>query len=161
MRGKVKKELSQDDFDVILVRDLGVVWGSHKAVFLCPICNEEKVCRPPEARKNIGVMHRACAKLTHGETGTKLYNVWSAMKSRCYNSSNERYSSYGGRGIVVCDEWKDSYVTFRDWSTANGYALGLSIDRINNNGNYAIGNCRWATDSEQQLNKRPFTRSTK
>jgi hypothetical protein len=85
---------------------------------------------------------------------TKLHSVWTAMRQRCNNPKNAPYSNYGGRGILVCPEWKNDYRNFYDWAMANGYKEGLSIDRINNNGNYEPDNCRWATWSEQSINKR-------
>lgn len=87
----------------------------------------------------------------HGECKTKLNKVWRNIKDRCYNPNNKRYTHYGARGITICPQWKDDYCAFRDWANANGYKEGLSIDRINNDGNYEPGNCRWAT-SEQQNN---------
>lgn len=79
------------------------------------------------------------------------------MKERCFNHRSTNYKYYGGRGITVCDEWKDDYVAFRDWALSHGYAPDLSIDRINVDGIYKPSNCRWATNKEQQNNKRNNT----
>ena len=84
----------------------------------------------------------------------RLYTIWQSMKSRCYYPKNKCYNSYGGRGICVCDEWISSFNGFALWALANGYKDTLSIDRINVDGNYEPGNCRWATNEEQQKNKR-------
>lgn len=93
----------------------------------------------------------------HNETTHYLHRLWSGMKSRCYNPNTKRWSRYGGRGIVVCDEWKDDYITFRDYILEHlgERPEGHSLDRINNNGNYEPNNVRWAT-SEIQNNNRDF-----
>ena len=84
----------------------------------------------------------------------RLYRIWQSMKSRCYYAKNKCYQHYGGRGISICEEWKWSFNSFAQWALSNGYNDKLSIDRINVNGNYEPQNCRWATNQEQQNNKR-------
>ena len=132
------------------------------ATWLCKCdCGNEKVVCGNELRKgkanSCGCLRKELAYkmlIQHGKANTRLYKVWKAMKARCNNPNNKRYSSYGGRGIKVCDEWQNSFQAFYDWAIANGYREGLSIDRVNNDGNYEPTNCRWATASEQQKNKR-------
>lgn len=97
--------------------------------------------------------------MRHGEannkngTRTRLYVIWCHMTERCENKHSERYPYYGGRGIQVCEEWKD-FVVFRDWVLANGYSPSLTIDRINNDGDYEPNNCKWSTMKDQCNNRR-------
>jgi hypothetical protein len=85
----------------------------------------------------------------HGKCYTKEYESWHAMMQRCYNANTKYYDKYGGRGIKVCDEWHNPEVFLNDMGLANG----LSLDRIDNNGNYEPSNCRWATKQEQNINR--------
>ena len=91
---------------------------------------------------------------THGLSRTRLYNIWLGMRDRCSREKNQDYNLYGGRGIKVCEEWKNDFLTFREWALKNGYKSDLSIDRIDPNGNYEPANCRWITLTEQTYNKR-------
>lgn len=93
--------------------------------------------------------------ITHGMSKNREYSVWASMHQRCNNPKNIRYQRYGGRGISVCDRWGKFENFYADMgSIPSG---DLSIDRIDNNGNYEPSNCRWATRSQQQLNKEPHT----
>ena len=95
-------------------------------------------------------------KRIHGETHTRLYNIWRGMRSRCNNGKNAHYKDYGGRGISVCEEWENDYEAFRDWALENGYEEQLTIDRINNDMGYTPENCRWTTMSVQNTNRRRY-----
>jgi len=89
----------------------------------------------------------------HGGNCTKLYTVWKAMKQRILNPKNKDYKDYGGRGITLCPEWANDYITFRNWALNNGYAEGLQINRIWNDGNYEPSNCDFIPAKENMRNR--------
>jgi hypothetical protein len=96
---------------------------------------------------------------SHGESRTRLYGIWKAMRQRCRDPQFANYHNYGGRGITVCEAWDNAFEPFRDWALANGYEGHLSLDRRENEASYEPGNCRWVTWSEQMKNRRPFPRA--
>lgn len=104
-----------------------------------------------------GCLHKELAseaRTTHGKSKKRVYRIYHHMKERCYSPKDKRFSDYGGRGIAICREWKDSFESFYSWAMDNGYQDDLSIDRIDNDGNYEPSNCRWVTSIEQGRNKR-------
>lgn len=90
----------------------------------------------------------------HGLYKSRIYAIWASMKSRCYCKSQTDYPYYGARGIKVCDEWKNDFLSFYNWAMSNGYHDDLTLDRINNDGNYESSNCRWVTMKTQANNRR-------
>lgn len=132
---------------------------NHKAIFKCKCdCGNETIAQG--TLLSLGKT-RSCGCLAanninqtkHGKRRTKLYGVWCTMKSRCNNPNAVHYQNYGGRGIKVCDEWRLDFQSFYDWAYANGYREGLSIDRINVNGDYEPSNCRFVTMKVQNNNR--------
>lgn len=105
----------------------------------------------------LGYENRIKAHTKHGMTNTSLYNIWSKMKQRCNQKNNKRYKDYGGRGISYCREWEE-FKTFEEWAYRSGYKDGLSIERINVNGNYCPENCEWIPFVRQARNRRPSLR---
>lgn len=87
---------------------------------------------------------------THGMSNSHIYGLYHHIKDRCFNPNHHEFHNYGGRGIGMCDEWlgKDGFKNFYQWAINNGYEYGLTIDRINNDGDYSMDNCRWITRSE-------------
>ena len=124
-------------------------------------CGKEKIidsgCLKNGHTKSCGCYRKkfhADLQRKHGMTGTRLYNCWNGMILRTTYKNHKAYHNYGGRGIKVCKEWLDSS-TFFEWAKSHGYKDNLSLDRVNNDGNYEPSNCRWATSKEQANNKRP------
>lgn len=91
--------------------------------------------------------------IRHGLSKTRLHTIWHSMYCRCYYPQTNQYKHYGGKGIQVCEEWKNNFLNFYNWAMANGYRDDLTIDRIDNDKNYCPENCKWSTYKEQYSNK--------
>ena len=157
------------NYDGMRINKFIVVKRDHKDknghyVFLCKCdCGKDFFVSSGNIRRNLscGCESRRITserRFVHGESHSRLYRVWYAMKGRCYNPHDDAYKDYGGRGIKMCDEWM-TYTGFRKWALDNGYdekaeRRMCTLDRIDFNGNYEPSNCRWVDMRVQSNNKR-------
>jgi hypothetical protein len=125
--------------------------------FVALRAGEVKSCGCWKREKSASRMHEmATCRPNYSEHHSyykEMYSIWHGMKQRCENPNRPHYEDYGGRGIKVCKEWQ-KFAPFQKWAHKSGWAPGLSIDRINSDGNYEPSNCRWITMEQQQLNRR-------
>ena len=139
-------ELAGKRFGMLLVisRDGNI---GKKVAWLCS-CDCGQLTRSGTSNLRMGFSTSCgCVRTKHNGKGTRLYGIWNGMKDRCLNPLSQYWERYGGRGITVCEEWRD-FKNFKEWSIANGYADTLEIDRKKNDDEYRPGNCRWITKSE-------------
>lgn len=138
-----------------VIRQEGTDGHYHKTYLCRCVCGNERYLTKNKLIKgtpSCGCMRyttSASKRKTHGMSKTRIYHTWQDMKSRCYRKNNKDYGLYGGRGISVCDEWKNSFQIFHEWAIANGYSEESTIDRIDSNGNYEPSNCRWVSQKQQ------------
>ena len=97
--------------------------------------------------------HKRNRFLVHNESKTRLYKIWKQMRERCKNQNNVKYKYYGGKGIIVCKEWDNDFIRFKDWAIKNGYNDSLTIERKNVDFNYCPENCIWIPRNTQPRNR--------
>ena len=158
----------------ILIEDLGMMFMTKKSkyktrfgLFICGFCGTKFKARVYDIKnkhtKSCGCYNKRRIKESnniHGLGSTRLYTIWGDIKRRTLNPKHKYYVDYGGRGITICEEWKNDVKSFYAWAMSNGYSDELSIDRIDNNGNYEPNNCRWATRTIQSRNQRIYKSNT-
>jgi hypothetical protein len=135
-------------------------FGKVKFICKCDCGNTKEVIGSGLLRgttTSCGCVHRAMISALGKSCGDgmpmcRLKKIFKAMNTRCYNKNSTGYKYWGGKGVTICDEWKDNYKAFHDWAIVNGYRDDLSIDRIDHEMGYIPSNCRWATDKEQANN---------
>ncbi len=156
--------------ELTLLKDLGKIYPNinskkkyHFGLYKCHCGNEFKA-RISHIKYN-SIKSCGCLRIklntTHGMTNTRIYRTWYDFRNRCNNKNNKQYKDYGGRGIKVCTDWNNDFVSFYDWAMKNGYSNNLTIDRINNDGNYEPSNCRWTTQIVQSRNTRVLMTTNK
>jgi len=149
---------------MLLIKDLGFSYTNknskqkrHFAIYKCPFCGKNFKTATGEVNRgntqSCGCKRR-CLLLTHGLSKTTLFKRWKSLKQRCYNTKSESYKNYGGRGITVCEEWKNDFVQFYNWAITHGYQDGLVIDRQDNDKGYYPENCRWVNRAVSCQNTR-------
>ena len=152
------KNLCGKRFNHLLAIEKLEKFDGKKTFYKCECdCGNIKIIRADQLQRNTN-KSCGCYKERHKvlltEEDKRLYSIWKKMKERCNNPKNRAFSSYGGRGIKVFENWSKNFREFANWSMANGYKNTLSLDRIDVNGNYEPSNCRWATSQQQNNNKR-------
>lgn len=163
VKGENIVDLTGERFGRLTVMSLSDKRSGRKTYYDCLCdCGNKKTIRSDVLKsqtRSCGCLRNEQAKVNlvknhkHKGSQTELHYRWLHMKGRCYNPNNEKFHRYGGRGISVCEEWKEDYEAFRDWAYGNGYKKGLSIERVDVDGNYSPENCTWIPVERQSNNR--------
>lgn len=135
---------------LVLIRTTNSKIGHPRWLCRCD-CGREKIVQGGNLRNGGSKSCQNCqnkGNYKHGLRRTRLYNVWANIIKRCENPNATHYERYGGRGIRICSEWRKRFMVFRRWALSHGYKDGLTIDRIDNDGNYEPSNCQFITRGE-------------
>lgn len=165
MKGQcVRSELAGKKFGRLTVLEFACVdkHGHSKWKCRCDCGAETTVKGIHLTSGNTTSCGKHARSMKHGLRNTRLYHVWLSMKDRCFNERCQYFKNYGGRGITVCDSWKESFEAFHSWAMENGYNPDAkrgdcTLDRINVDGNYCPENCRWVDMYVQNNNRQNKT----
>ena len=149
-----------------LIEDLGMLLPNERVskkrrygIYECPFCKVHFKTVTADVKNGKSTKCLSCARKVstnakHNDSKTRLYNIWCSIIGRVENKKNKDYEDYGGRGVTICDEWRNNYPSFKKWALQNGYSNSLKIDRIDNDKGYSPDNCRWTTQTIQSRNTR-------
>lgn len=158
-----KKEYKRGDIlgELVFLYDISISEKNRKAMFQCQKCQREFISSVYGVRANHTKSCGCVTTATHGLSKHPLYSIWCGIKERCYSPNIKEYKYYGERGIVICDEWKNDFKAFYDHviQLPDYDKRGMTLDRINNDGNYEPGNLRWATMYVQNRNRGKSSRN--
>ena len=128
--------------------------GKYRYMLCRCACGRQKEVYLGNLHSGKSTQCKHCGNTKHGLTKHPLSSTWDTMIQRCTNPNRNRYKDYGGRGITVCEQWRNNFKAFYDFCMKNGWKQGLEIDRINNDGNYSPENCRFVTPRQNSINRR-------